>query len=208
VPGKAKDITGVKFGRFLVVKRDGSNRDGSARWECVCDCGTRKTVGGRELWRGRTISCGCLNAEILANRARTHGMSGHPAYQSWVEMRTRCHNSSRDSYQDYGGRGIRVCDRWRDSFESFWADMGSTYEPGLTIDRIDVNKGYEPGNCQWATRKQQNRNTRRNMMIQFRGETRCLGEWCELLDLPYHSIYTRLSRGWPVERALTEPIHR
>jgi hypothetical protein len=135
-------------------------------------------------------------------------MSGHPAYQSWVEMRTRCHNSSRDSYQDYGGRGIRVCDRWRDSFESFWADMGSTYEPGLTIDRIDVNKGYEPGNCQWATRKQQNRNTRRNMMIQFRGETRCLGEWCELLDLPYHSIYTRLSRGWPVERALTEPIHR
>lgn len=135
-------------------------------------------------------------------------MSGHPAYVSWVEMRTRCHNPKSESYRDYGGRGIRVCGRWRESFENFWADMGSTYKPGLTIDRIDVGKGYEPDNCQWATRKQQNRNTRRNMMIHFRGETRCLGEWCELLELPYQSIYTRLCRGWPVERALTEPINR
>lgn len=208
VPGKAKDIAGKKFGRLQVIERAGSDSAGSARWACICDCGTHKTVLGRELWRGRTVSCGCLSAELFANRTRKHGMSSHPAYQSWIEMRTRCHNPQSDSYGDYGGRGIRVYEHWRESFDNFWADMGSTYGAGLTIDRINVNKGYEPSNCQWATRKEQNRNTRRNLVIQFRGESHCLGEWCELLNLPYQTIYTRISRGWSAERALTEPIRR
>lgn len=151
------DRTGARFGRLTALRRNGSDRTtGEALWECTCDCGGHLTVRGSSLSSGNTGSCGCLPPDNQRALFTTHNMHTSRTYHSWQHMKTRCYNPRHIGYKDYGGRGIAVCDRWRHSFENFLADMGER-PPGHTIGRIDHDKPYEPGNCQWETRRQQGR---------------------------------------------------
>lgn len=159
----AVNLTGRKFGR-LTVGIDTGRRDDSGRviWNCMCDCGNTRDAVSRDLTSGRTTSCGCKKSERAKSAATKHGSASHlkrsPEYRSWQSMLTRCYNKKYHRFDRYGGRGITVCDRWRESFENFLADMGPR-QTGTSIDRFPNPDGnYEPSNCRWATRVQQRNN--------------------------------------------------
>ena len=135
----------------------------------------------------------------------THHMTKSPTWRVWIKMRERCNDSNHLWYKNYGGRGIKVCDRWQNSFENFFADMGERPE-GMTIERKDGNKDYSPGNCIWATRKEQARNTRKNVVLVFNNESHCLAEWSEITSIPVGTLQFRISHGWPVSKALFEKV--
>lgn len=166
------DLTGRRFGRLTVVRRveDRVTPSGRriAQWLCYCECGGQCVVQGWNLSRGLTRSCGCYAREQHVKRGQTMNLKhGHnrrkavsPEYQSWRSMIQRCENPNAYDYARYGGRGITVCERWRSCFENFLADMGPRPSPQHTLDRIDPNRNYEPGNCRWATKAEQSRNVR------------------------------------------------
>lgn len=208
-----KDITGMKFGRLLVIKRLGAVKHGQeVMWECQCDCGNNCIVKGTHLRNGTTRSCGCLKKELLAERARKrmlkHGGSKTRLYTIWACMKNRCSCSNNTHFNCYGGRGIKVCDEWKD-FENFqiWA-VNNGYGENLTLDRIDNDGNYEPSNCRWVTRKEQSFNRRTNHIIEFNGEQRPLGQWAEIFGIHPRTIKDRLGYGWSVEKALTQPPRR
>lgn len=153
-----------RYGRLRVVEE--AARAGSQRvWKCVCDCGAEKLVRQCHLRSGAIQSCGCLSREVTSGMKLIHGQSTTDIYAIWCGIKHRCFNPKAKRYQDYGGRGITMCDRWRDSFEAFLADMGSRPSTDHSVDRINNDKGYEPGNCRWATTREQNRNSRQARAI-------------------------------------------
>jgi hypothetical protein len=173
-----------------------------AVWSCRCDCGDLINVAGDGL--RNTQSCGCLHYEVKS----THGASGkgaykrcRQAYRAWTGMKDRCYRPSYNKYSRYGGRGITVCDRWRDSFENFLEDVGLPF-PNQSIDRIDNDGNYEPGNVRWASRKTQANNTSRNRTIEHAGNSKNLAEWGRVIGRNPSSIASRLDKGIPVEEAL------
>lgn len=187
-----KDLTGQKINSLTVIKRAEDKIQPSGRrkvqWECLCDCGNKTIVEASHLLSGHTRSCGCLKGE-------KHKKAGSKIYAVWNTMRARCHNPNNTSYERYGAKGVKVCKEWAGSFTAFynWA-LENGYKDGLTIDRIDNNRNYCPENCRWVTAKEQNRNKRNNHFITYKGETKCLGEWAEILNLNYFKLYDRLIR--------------
>jgi len=199
----AIDLSGQRFGRLAVLSR-GPNIRKESGWNCMCDCGRATFVRGYNLRQGLTKSCGCYNREVttaLRKSEKTHGMSSSPIYRSWRSMIDRCENPRSPDYKRYGGRGISVCRRWRKSFENFYADMGDR-PSNKTIDRLDLDKGYEPANCRWATRKEQANNKRSCVLICCFGRTQNVAQWAEELGVSHSTILNRLRRGWPPERIL------
>lgn len=189
------DLEGKVFGSLTAIRA--VNHKGFRSWLCECVCATTHTVHTRSLMSGKTTSCGCT-------RRTRNGKSHTPTYQSWANMRKRCLNEKDRAYTNYGGRGIEVCDRWHD-FENFLADMGER-PTGLTLERKDNGKGYEPSNCVWATRTEQNRNTRRSALYTYDGITMCEAEWAVFTGISRTTLQQRLRRGWSFERAITTPV--
>lgn len=198
-----RSLLGQRFGR-LVVSGPSPGKSRSKQWACECDCGCQHVTSASSLRRGATRSCGCLHREELGNRRRTHGSSESLTYKRWRSMRARCLLPNTRSYARYGGRGITICESWSD-FTNFIADMGEC-PPGYTIEREDNNGPYAPGNCRWATRKEQNRNTSANRRLLYQGQNLCVSEWAERVGIKYRTILMRLERGWPAERILTTPV--
>lgn len=200
--GKIIDLTGQQFGKLTVIERvhriDPTIKHPATFWKCRCECGNEAVVRGGHLVSGHTKSCGCFGSEVRIQNGSIskHGMSGRRPYRIWTQMKTRCYNKSDEHFPDYGGRGITVCDEWKDSFESFcdWA-MASGYSDDLTIERIDVNGNYCPENCRWATRKEQTVNRRSTLFLTYKGETKTLKEWSELTGINYQTIRYRKIMG-------------
>lgn len=149
-----------KFGRLNVVSENGRTKNGKVLWKCVCECGNIKNIESYSLLSGHTKSCGCFRKEITKKRAITHGMGNTPIYAIWTAIKQRCNNPNCKSYKNYGGRGITICKRWL-KFKNFFKDMGKRPK-GLTIERINNDKGYSSDNCEWATRTKQVINRRIN----------------------------------------------
>jgi hypothetical protein len=203
---KKIDIVGQKFGMLTVVSEISVESGKRRRVSCVCDCGNKTNVIAITLMFGKTISCGCYKNKVLIERSTTHGKTGTREYRAWYSIKRRCNTSSYCNYKNYGGRGITVCDRWKDSFENFYADMGDAPE-GTSIDRIDNNGNYEPSNCRWATDKEQRRNMRTNHMITFSNKTQCVADWASELGISQSAIYSRLNKlNWSIEKSLTTPL--
>lgn len=194
---KKLNLLNKRFGK-LVVLEECNKRDnfGNKVYKCLCDCGNITYVRGNSLRTGNNRSCGCL-------RGSNHGKTHTRLYYVWCSIKQRCYNPNNNRYDDWGGRGVTMCEEWRKDFQAFynWA-INNGYDDNLTIDRIDNNKNYEPDNCRWVDRKTQNRNKRNNRNITIDNETHCLKEWCEILNLKYNTISMRLRRGWDVKRAL------
>jgi len=200
--GAFVDITGNRYARLVVIAR-APNKNGRMRWLCKCDCGNTTEVRGEHLKNMATRSCGCFDME----RMTTHGLSRTPEYQSWQGMQSRCHNPREPGYCLYGARGIIVCDRWRDSFQQFFSDMGPKPAPNMSIDRILVNGPYSPMNCRWATPLEQVNNRRNTRLVAINGITKPLKQWCKELGTPYQVALKRIWRGVPAEIAATTKGH-
>lgn len=170
-------------------------------WLCRCECGTERWM--REDSVKRSVSCGCHRRS-----SRTHGMSDTPEYVTWAHMVERCESVSCHAFSSYGGRGIAVCLRWRNSFPAFFEDMGPRPSLNHSIERINNDGNYKPGNCIWASAMEQQRNRRVTHNITALGGTKCLADWAVHSGIPASTISDRLSRGWPADRAVSEPPSR
>ena len=201
---KIIDLTGKKFGRLTVLRY--SHKSGNKHyWLCKCDCGKEKPVIGCCLKSGNTKSCGCYNKEKRIETHTKHGMKNTKIYYVWKAIKKRCENPNDTAYKNYGGRGIKVCDEWKNDFTSFYNwSIKNGYKEGLSIDRIDNNGNYEPLNCRWATRIEQGRNTRKNRFIEYNGEKHCISEWSSLLGIKQRKIYDRLKKGWSIEKVFSK----
>lgn len=207
LPKKAKNITGQVFGRLTVIGPI-ENRNGRIMWLCRCECGETATPEGKALRVGHTKSCGCLQRDKVSAKGTTHGLHKHPLYGIWAHIVQRCTCSTNDSFHNYGGRGISICDEWRYDFKAFHdyvSQLPDYGTKGYQLDRIDNDGNYEPGNVRWADRYTQLNNTRRNTFVTFRGEIRTVGQWARTMGLPLKVVWDRLRNNWDIERALTTP---
>jgi hypothetical protein len=208
LPKQAIDVTGHKYGRLTVLgpvgfgNPTGKGKKRRIKWLCECSCGMQKDFFLYNLRNGHTKSCGCLTDESRTK----HGMCGTPEYRTWSDMIQRCTNPNDGEYHNYGARGIKICDRWLTA-KNFLKDMGEKPE-GMQIERIDNDGNYEPGNCCWATPKEQARNRRGvKLIITYRGKTQCLTDWAEELGVHRATLWSRLYRAkWQTEKAFTAPV--
>lgn len=195
------DIAGQRFGRLTAIKRLGSPpKCRGSIWLVRCDCGNEREVYLGNLRKGRTTSCGCYRRERVIEGSYQHGQSKTVTHNAWCAMFDRCNNPNNKRFNRYGGRGIKVCARWH-TFEHFLADMGERPD-GLSIDRIDNDGDYEPGNCRWATPHQQARNTSRNKHLTYNGITLCQADWAKTLGVTPMALVYRL-RHWPYDKVFT-----
>lgn len=207
LPVTVKDLTGQRFGRLLVASYAGKHRK-RHKWNCVCDCGNLSCIDRPQLTGGKSVSCGCYKKELLSRVAKTHGMCNSAEYHIYRNMLARCHNEKNTSFPGYGGRGITVCDRWMESFENFYADMGSRPSKIHSIDRINNDGNYEPGNVKWSTPSQQTRNCRHTKKIFYKGESKLVMDWAAIFGIDRHVLYYRIRNKWSPEKTLETPVGR
>lgn len=192
---QALDIAGKRFGRLLVIQRERIANSRNAMWRCRCDCGEFTVAAAGNIGK-TTFSCGCLAKEtacaLLTGNTyqRTHNMGDSVEYRIWTKMKLRCHDPNNSRYAGWGGRGIKVCKRWRDSFENFFADMGRRPSKRHSLDRIDNDGDYKPSNCRWALPGQQARNSRFARWIEIDGIRLCVTDWCKFMRVPKDAVYS------------------
>lgn len=200
---------GQKFNRLTVIGT-GTTAIGLFGWKCRCVCGKEGFFQSNRLTSGHVKSCGCYQRDSLRARRLKHGAKSGgnvtQEYRIWSGMKQRCLNPKAPNFVNYGGRGIKVCARWVNSFDNFLADIGPIPTPKHSIERNDNNGNYEPSNCVWADRKTQALNTRRNKWILFKGESKTLGQWGISTGMGRDVIAARLKMGWTVEKSLTLPV--
>lgn len=210
------DLVGNKY-NYLTVINYSHKKNKNHYWLCVCDCGKEKAIRQNYLLSNYTISCGCYNKKKVKETHTKHGLHKNRLYNVWLSIKTRCYNKNFHSYYNYGGRGITVCDEWKNDFMAFynWAMKNGYKEEILkngknkwTLDRINNDSGYSPENCRWVDMKVQSNNTRVNHKITYKGETLNLKEMAKKYNLSVSRLSRRLSKGWSIERAIEEPINK
>lgn len=194
------DIVGKRFG-LLVVQSYSHTKKNEAYWICNCDCGNRRVALGKVLKKGLIYSCSCVRADPNKNLIKRHPQS--KTYKTWTQMKARCYNSKTDGYKNYGGRGISVCERWRQSFKDFLADMGLKPD-GKSLDRIDNNGNYCKENCRWATKKEQQNNLRKSVFIEAFGKRQTMAQWADETGISVNKIRSRVRSGWAPNDILTK----
>lgn len=206
VSGTLEDLTGRVFGRWTVVSRAGSYKREST-WNLVCICGNTKVLRAGMLKNGKSKSCGCLNLEMIVERNKSHGLTGHQVFNKWQSMQGRCYNPRNEKYHRYGGRGITVCQEWRDDFQVFYDwSMANGWSPELTIDRINNDGNYEPSNCRWTTLEVQSNNKSTTVMVNIYGQTMPLQLAMKQYGACDPSLASsRIKKGWDHEKAITTP---
>lgn len=203
-----QDLTGCKFDKLTVQNlSENLTSYGLVLWKCICECGNLVKVAADQLTNKPTgvRSCGCLAKESAKKLMTTHGMHKTPTYKSWVSMKERCSNPNNDSYVYYGGCGIIVCERWLNSFENFYEDMGVRPE-NMTLDRIDTDNNYEPDNCRWATIHDQANNRRNNVIINHECINYTRGQLAKKYNIPTHVLTGRLRNNWSFNDIIKKPI--
>lgn len=201
VNGRAKDLTGQVFGYWRVLKMSDSCGIGHRRYLCKCTCGKEKELRGSMLIAGGSISCGCVTRK---QKNLKHGQSDNYTYSSWIAMRTRCMNFMDARFPYYGGKGIKVCDSWAESFDDFYEDMGDRPQ-NHTIDRIDNSKGYFKENCRWASPMEQTLNRDETVWLTYNGETLCMTHLCRKYGMTNTMLRKRLEKGMTLEQAIEKP---
>lgn len=208
---KDRETIGSTFGRLTALSAVESQTKppGRRRYLCRCSCGSEVTVDGSSLRNGNTKSCGCLISEGIIERSTKHGFARScgelPEYSAWSMTRQRCENPNQRDYKYYGGRGIRVCERWK-NFSNFIDDMGPR-PPGYTLERVNNDLDYGPENCVWAPRRAQTKNRRITNLLTCWGQTKTFSEWSDITGIAYSTIKARVKRlGYPPEIALTKPV--
>lgn len=203
---RAIDISGQQFNRLTAIRRDTweTGRTGmAARWLCLCVCGNGLiSVAGTALRQGKVQSCGCYARNKSSELRTTHGRSQTPEYKTWRGTRERCYRPKTKGYHRYGGRGIKVCKSWRNSFEAFLSDMGERPSPRHTLDRIDNNGNYEPGNCKWSTPEEQGSNRSDNHFVTVDGDKKTISEWSRISGNSRPTILGRLKSKWEPRKAV------
>lgn len=212
---KVENLVGQQFSRLTVLERAGSDKRGSALWKCQCTCGRITTALTYQLKSGAKKSCGCLSKEKATKRLLKHSESNTRLYKVWKGIKRRCYNANDSQYKNYGGRGIKMCQEWKDNYIAFRDFMLSKgYDETLpfraqTIERIDVNGDYEPCNCKLVTMKEQNINKRCNHKVTYKGVTKTLTEFADELGLDAENLYNRINNyGYSVEEAIEKPVRK
>lgn len=209
----ARSLAGERFGKLVVIGSVSEPFQSTTRWKCICDCGNYAYPAAHNLINGRSTSCGCLRrirASEFAKSRTKHGGSGTRLYRIWRSMINRCYYKKDRCYSTYGGSGITICGEWRDNFGAFrdWA-IANGYNDSISIDRIDVQKGYTPENCRWADRFEQANNRADTVYLTYNGSTKPITVWAQELGMPRSVLYQRIRYyGWEAERALTTPYRR
>lgn len=201
--GRANNLSGMRFGKLIAIAATDERRDGKVMWICKCDCGNEKTTKSSLLKNGKVKSCGCIRpCDYHKKRHKKHGRlvglnnrKHPPEYTAWLMMKQRCCNTKCRAYKNYGSRGIKVCDRWLNSFENFISDMGCRPSAKHSIDRTNNNLGYSPENCRWTTQNVQCHNTRRSIRILIDGEIMTVGELAKKLHITKWAVYYRIKTG-------------
>lgn len=192
---KAQDLSGKRFTRLKVIAPHSRDKKRNIKWLCECDCGRQKIIYTCHLKSGGTKSCGCYIFDNRGKLSKTHGMRKTREWEIWQSMVQRCRNKKSRKWIDYGGRGITVCDRWLESFENFYADMGKRPSEKHSLERINNDGNYSPENCKWATNLEQQNNKRNTFFVVFNGEKIALQILCRKLNISYPKIYQRIRYG-------------
>lgn len=193
--GTFKDLTGQRFGRLVAIRDVGVNKYGKRLWLCQCDCGETKEVLSNSLHACRTLSCGCLQTETRVKNGTIHGLEYTYFSGIYRGIKKRCYNPNSKDYHRYGGRGIKMCDRWLADIRNFASDMGERTDKKMSIERNDNNGDYEPGNCRWATHKEQMNNTSKCHLFTIGGVTKTITQWSEHFGITRSSMVYRIQRG-------------
>jgi len=198
-----QDITHQRFGKLVAIER---MKD--SHWLCQCDCGNRKEIRLNNLNSGDIKSCGCLRFEKPSKYKNGVATFKTSEYYILAAMMDRCYNQNNKKYSDYGGRGIKVCDRWLKDKRNFLLDMGPKPGPKYSIDRINNDGDYSPENCKWATRIEQMNNTRKNVFLEYNGKRMTVSQWGRELNINTQTLWGRINAGWSNEKILTVPVKR